>query len=234
MDRFWREDAAFISPFDLQHLGYILIVVTLLGILLANRARVKAHRKRIAKIVLVISVLQQLMLYTWYGLEMGCDISESLPLHLSRITALLGVYFLITKNLKVLDIIFFFGLYAYGSFLYPQRVYEIGHIIGLSFLINHAITLLLPYFGYIAYGWRPSLKSLGRAYLWFVIYFFFVYFLNPLIDGNYFYLKYRPFFSDWPDYIYIPVVLGVTLAGFLLAYQVVRIVANRGPGPNSA
>lgn len=233
MDRFWNEDAAFISPFDLQHLGYILIVVVLLGILLANRTKVKTHRKKVAKIVLVISVMQQIILYTWYVLEMGFDISESLPLHLSRITALLGVYFLITKNLKVLDIIFFFGLYAYGSFLYPQRVYEIVHIIGLSFLINHAITLLLPYFGYIAYGWRPSFKSLGRAYLWFVIYFFFVYFLNPLIDGNYFYLKYRPLFNDWPDYIYVPAVLGVTLAGFLLAYLVVGILAKKGDSSNS-
>ncbi|WP_163969329.1 YwaF family protein [Oceanobacillus halotolerans] len=221
MNQFWSEDVGFISPFDLQHLFYIAIVVALLLLLHTNRDNVRKNGRRIGIGILIVSLSQQIMLYSWYGLETGFDIGESLPLHISRVTSLLGIYFLLTRNEKVLDIIFYFSLFAYGSFLYPQRVYPITHIIGISFLVNHAITILLPYYGYIAYRWRPNRKGFVRAYTIFLTYFFFVYFLNPLIDGNYFYLKYRPFFSEWPDYLYVPSVLIVTLVGFYAAYRVV-------------
>src|SRR5699024_7027974 len=115
-----------------------------------------------------------------------------LPIHICRISTLLGIWFLITKNTKVLEIMFYFGLFVYGSFFYPSRIYPIDHVIGISFVVNHTITILLPYFGYIAYQWRPSFKGFVKAYSLFLLYFVFVYILNPFINGNYFYLKYRP------------------------------------------
>lgn len=230
MISWWSEEAPYIVPFSTQHFIYIAIVVVLLAVLLGNRLKVKANREKIRVGLLIVFILQQILLYGWYIFETGFDISESLPLHISRVTSLLGIYYLITKNARVLDIVFFFGLFAYGSFLYPQRVYAIDHVVGLSFLVNHAITLLLPYFGYIAYGWRPGVKGLVRAYVAFLVYFTFVYFLNPLIDGNYFYLKYRPFFQDWPEYVYVPTVMLVTLIGFAGAYLIVRLIRRRTDG----
>jgi hypothetical protein len=47
-----------------------------------------------------------------------------------------------------------------------------------------------------------------------------VYFLNPIIDGNYFYLKYRPFFKEWPESIYIPFVVIGTLIGFYTGFKI--------------
>ncbi|GEL76374.1 YwaF family protein [Tenuibacillus multivorans] len=220
----WSEEAPFIAPFDIHHLVYIIIVVALLGLLLFNKEKIKSNAHRIGAVILTISILQQIMLYSWYIFETGFNISESLPLHISRISSLLGIYFIMTKNFKVLDVLFFFSIFAYGSFLYPQRIYEITHIMGLSFLINHAITILLPYFAYIAFGWRPTFKSFIRAYVIFVVYLMFVYLLNPLIDGNYFYLKYRPFLDNWSDYLYIPGVLIITFIGFLLFYRVVKLI----------
>ena len=163
---------------------------------------------------------------------MGFDVSESLPLHISRVSTLLGIVYLMTKNEKVLNVLFYFGLFAYGSFFYPQRVYPIYHAIGISFFINHAITILLPIFAAIAYDWRPHLRGVFKAYGWFLVYFVFVYFLNPLIDGNYFYLKYRPFFGSLPDSVYVPLVLIATLGIFFLGYYLSKIIRylieNRG------
>ena len=224
MKSWWDEEATFIHPFDLHHIVYISILLITLVLLLTNRTYVKENAQKIAKVILTISIMQQILLYSWYVFETGFHVSESLPLHISRISSLLGIYFLITKNMKVLDVLFYFGLFAYGSFLYPQRIYPIYHVIGISYVINHTITILLPIFGYIAYRWRPTFKSAFRAYVLFVVYFFFVYFLNPLIDGNYFYLKYRPFFNHWPDYLHIPGVLIVTFVGFLIAYYFVKFL----------
>ncbi|MFD2043116.1 TIGR02206 family membrane protein [Ornithinibacillus salinisoli] len=228
MIEWWSEDANFITPFDLHHFVYIFVVSVALVLLIGKREKVKENRNTIAMVILIISILQQIMLYSWYVFETGFDLSESLPLHISRINTLLVIYFLITKNSKVLDVLFYFSLFAYASFLYPQRVYAIYHIIGISFLVNHVITLLLPYFAYIAYRWRPNFIGLLKAYGFFLIYLMSVYFFNPLVDGNYFYLKYRPFFRGWPDYLYIPSIAIVTFLGFAIAYFIIRTIIRRG------
>lgn len=217
---------AFITFFDFNHLIYISILVIGLIVLIINREKVKTSSKKVGNIILVVSILQQVLLYLWYFLENDFDVSESLPLHICRISSLLGIYFLITKNTKVLDTMFYFGLYAYGSFLYPSRIYPIYHPLGISFVINHLITILLPYFAYIAYNWRPNFKSFIRSCSMFLIYFIFVYFLNPMVDGNYFYLKYKPFFQQWPDYVYVPFVIFFTIFIFFIGYNVVKYISK--------
>ena len=209
----------------MDHLIYLLLFTAALASLILNRDRIRANRKWYGYGTLVLSILQQVLLYSWYFLEMGFDLSESLPLHICRIASLLGIWYLLTKRSKVMDTMFYFGLYAYGSFLYPQRIYPVYHVIGISFIINHIITILLPWFAFIAYDWRPDFRGLIRSSVWFLIYFTFVYFLNPLIDGNYFYLKYRPFFQDWPDIIYVPFVLAFTLCSFAVAYFIARQIS---------
>lgn len=224
----WSEDTPYIEIFGLNHLIYVLILMASITLLLIFRKSVVRNRKKFAIFLLTVSVLQQILLYSWYTFETGFDMSDALPFHICRIATLLGIIFLLTKNKHILEIIFYFGLFAYGSFFYPSRIHPIYHVMGISFLVNHTLTVLLPYFGYIAYGWRPKLKGLFRVYGYFLIYFAFVYFLNPLIDGNYFYLKYRPFFSSWPDYIYVPVVLIVVFIGFLFAYWIVSLIKRKG------
>jgi len=218
MNIFWDEDVPFISIFGGHHLFYIVMMAILLYLLISQFKIIKIHADKISYWILGFSISQQVLLYSWYIFETGFDVSEALPLHISRISSILGIIYLITKNQKVLDVLFYFGLFAYGTFFYPQRVYPVYHAIGVSFFINHAITILLPIFAAIAYDWRPSLQAAFRSYRWFLIYFVFVYFLNPLIDGNYFYLKYRPFFGHLPDYIYVPGVMLFTLVIFIFGY----------------
>ena len=227
MEVMWSQHTPYIEPFDMQHFIYIGILVSTLALMIRNRDSIRENRELYGRVILGLSVFQQILLYTWYGLEMGFNLSESLPLHICRISSLLGIWFLISRNHKVLDVMFFFGLYAYGSFLYPSRVYPIYHAIGISFVLNHAITILLPWFGYIAYGWIPNKEGMKRSMILFLGYFMFVYLLNPIIDGNYFYLKYRPFFTQWPEHIYVPFIVSFTLAGFYLAYWTVdRFLGN--------
>ena len=79
-----------------------------------------------------------------------------------------------------------------------------------------AITILLPYYMMIAYGLQIKKGDRNTAFGWFTTYLAFVYFFNPLVDGNFFYLKYRPVFARWPDYVYLPAALAVTYLGFWL------------------
>ena len=224
MNLFWDESVEFINPFDIHHLIYLVIFSIILLLMIFKKNEIRENSKKIAGGILIISVFQQLLLYSWYFLETGFNVSEALPFHICRISSILGIYFLITKNTKVLDTMFYFGLFAYGSFIYPQRIYPVYHVIGISYLINHTLTILLPWFAHISYGWRPRPKELKKTSIYFLIYFAFVYTLNPIIDGNYFYLKYRPFFKEWPEPIYIPFSVIVTLLGFYTAYKISNLI----------
>lgn len=170
--------------------------------------------------MLGIAIFQQILLYSWYIFETGFNLSEALPFHICRIASILGIIFLMTTNKNIMDVLFYFGLFSYGSLIYPQRVYTFYHVLGVSYFINHAITIVLPIYAIIVSEWRPTKSALYKAYKWFLFYFFFVYYLNILIDGNYFYLKYRPFFGHWPDMIYIPVALITVFVLFWTGYHI--------------
>lgn len=227
MNYFWDEDVPYIHLFDVHHNLYILLMIILLFLLIKYYKQVQLHENIVRKWILVFLVIQQFGLYSWYILEMGFDIGESLPLHISRISSILCIIYLMTMKKKAINVLFYFGLYAYGSFLYPSRVYPIYHLMGLSFFINHAVTILLPIIAAITTDWRPTLPALFKAYGWFIIYFFFVYFLNPLIDGNYFYLKHRPFFGHLPNIQYVLLVLFATFGIFLIGYYASRLIDDR-------
>lgn len=141
-----------------------------------------------------------------------------MPLHLCRISSILTLVFLKTKNKKLLDIIFYFSLFAIGSLFYPKDVYHFMHINGISYMINHLITVAMPVFVYIAYDWRPSFKGLKSACLWFSIYLVFIYWLNPIIGGNYFYLVNRPFLNNLTYFQYFIFTFIATYVLYFIIY----------------
>lgn len=217
----------YIQIFGPEHLRYISMLLLVAIALFTFRERIPRNRKRLTGIILAVSVFQQLLLYTSYFYLLDFHLGESLPLQISRISSLLGIVLLVTKNRKVFFVLCFFSIYAYASFLYPSRVYAITHPIGLSFILNHVITILLPYYMMIAYGMKVKKREHRMAFGWFVAYLLFVYFFNPLVDGNYFYLKYRPLFAGWPDYLYLPAVLLVTYLGFWIGERWYRYIGPK-------
>lgn len=205
------------------HLLYVGIL-TFFGLLLfLNPIKVRQHRRKLTTISLFISLLQQCLLYGYFIVFDIFSLSASLPLHLSRITSILGIIFLITHNHKLFSVIAYFSLFAWLSFLFPRDIQPINHPLGVSFLTNHVITLLLPFYMIIAY--QVTLHSLDKyiAYAWLSLYVIIVFFLNPILKGNYFYLVDKPIFKDLADPLYL---IGVYVVSFLL-FQIGEQIFNR-------
>ncbi len=224
----------YIRIFGPEHILYIALLVAATVLLISQRRHIPARRRALSAIILVVSIFQQILLYSAYFYLLDFHLGESLPFHVSRICSILGIILLIKRNRQVFVVLSFWGIYAWATFIYPSRVYDIFHPIGLSFILNHTITILLPYYMMIAYDLRIRRRDYRKALLYFTLYLIFVYFFNPLVDGNYFYLKYRPFFSSWPDYIYLPAVLLVTSLGFYLGekwYIYIQDRLRRGDDP---
>lgn len=157
--------------------------------------------------IITVSIFQQILLYSSYYFILDFELGESLPLQISRVNTILGIIYLLTGNDKVFRVLALFGLFAWLSFLYPSRVYGITHPIGWSFFINHVVTLLLPFYGIIAYNMKIKTSHSLKVFPWFVLYVAVAYFANMLTDGNYFYLKHKPIFAGLDDVFYIPLSL---------------------------
>ncbi|GAA2179683.1 hypothetical protein GCM10009785_07270 [Brooklawnia cerclae] len=227
MDSSWDAGTPYITLFGPDHLAYIAGLLIVLAALLTGRSWVRRHATGLRRAILGLSVAQFTGLYLWYFLETGFDVAEALPLHISRTTTILGLVFLITRRPAWLNVQFFFGLFAYATFVLPSKIYPVTHVIGWSFFVSHTINIALPIFAGIAWGWRPTVRGLWKAYGWFLVYFVAAVVVNRLVGGNYFYLRDRPLLKSLPSPWYELGALAATLAIFWIGYGVSRLA---GPG----
>ena len=223
----------YITLFNPDHIIFIIGLIIISAALFIKRGTVKEHRRTITLVILIVSIFQQILLYSSYYFILDFDLGESLPLQISRVNTILGIIFLITNNYKVFRVLALFGLFAWLSFLYPSRVYGITHPIGWSFFINHVVTLLLPFYGIIAYNMKIKTMDSLKVFPWFVLYVAVAYFVNMLTDGNYFYLKHKPIFADLHDVFYIPISLLFTYVLFLAGVWMYRKVQKNLQTPSS-
>lgn len=220
-----------------DHLVYATGLVLLAAALVGWRDRVRAHAAQVRSVLIVVVVLQQLTLYGFYAAT-GWDDAESLPLHISRVSALLSLVYLATASSRVMDVLFYFGLWAWASFAYPQNVQPVDNILGWSFFVNHVVTLLMPALAWITTGWRPTVSGLWRALGWFFVYVAAAVAANAVTGGNYFYQREKPLLPwlDQPYYLLLSVAATALL--FWLGYAVSRLVlatgAGRAPGAEVA
>lgn len=205
-----------------EHLVYVLGLVVLALALVCGRRVVREHAVGVRAALAVVVVAQQVALYGLY-LKTGWDPAETLPLHISRVSALLGLGYLLTGSRRVMDVLFYFGLWAWASFAYPQQIQPPTTLLGVSFFVNHAITLLLPALAWITTDWRPSIRALWRALGWFGVYLGVAVMANRAFGGNYFYQRERPLLPwlEQPWYLLASVL--ATVALFWLGYAVSRL-----------
>lgn len=74
-------------------------------------------------VIFWLSLLQQIVLYSWYLIETSINISESLPFHICRISTVLGIIYLMNQENLLMDSVFYFGLIACGPFSKYARSY---------------------------------------------------------------------------------------------------------------
>ena len=224
-EHYISSDAPYVEIFSLPHILYILFCGLTIFLLVKFRKLLTEKRDTVCKIVLWITIFQQVVLqYGWYIFATDIFWKDGLPSHLCRISSIFVMVFLITKNPKAMDIVFCFGTFAIASFFYPKNCYHLLHINGLSYMINHLVTVAMPVFAALAYGWRPTWAGFRRSVKLFTLYFPVMLLANRLFDGNYLYMTDRPFaFLDaMPVWIYNPFIYLFSVGVFALITVIVR------------
>lgn len=226
MRHFFRHDVEPLVIGGADHRTYVAFYLTLLVLLLSARDLVRRRQELVRGVVVLVSLAQQLVMYG-HHLARGDRWADALPLHICRICTLLGLVWLLTGQDWSMQLVFYFGLFAYGSLVYPYGIEPRDHIMGWSFVVNHSLTLLLPVHAAVVTGWRPTLRGLGGAYLAFLGFLAVAESTNRRTGGNYFYLNDRPILRSLPHRRYLAVTAAGTAALFGAGYAVSRLLGRR-------
>ncbi len=228
---FYAEGAPYVKAYSWPHLAYLSVCALLIFGIIYFRKQIAAKKETIGRVFLWISLFQQVvLLYGWNLFVANSFIEDGLPLHMCRVACIAGVIYLISKNNKIMDIMFSFGIFALVSLFYPSGVYHFLHMEGISYMINHILTVLIVIFAAICYGWCPSWQGFKRSVVVFTVFMPLTMIANAIIpDSNYFYLTERPFafLMPIPLYIYAPFIYFFVIGCFALIHFIVIELVKR-------
>ncbi len=224
---YYAIDAPYLKLYSMEHILFLVACVVTVTLFVVFRKKIAENRKVIGNTMLGIILFQQIFLmYGWYLLVSDNLLAEALPLEMCRISTLLTICFLVTKDNRFMDVIFYFSIYALCSLVYPKNIYHLLHVNGISYMINHLMTVITPIFGAIAYGWKPNWKSFRRASIAFTVYFPVVLVVNHFTGGNYFYQVDRPFWNGMDQWLFSGITYVGTILGFALATWLVEVLVK--------
>ncbi|MBO9131188.1 TIGR02206 family membrane protein [Bacillus sp. 165] len=213
--------------FSLTHLLTLFVIIAVcFGMYIMRKQLKKDLLNKIFRYSLAVTLLfSEISLMWWLNYIGVWSIQDSLPLHLSSLSLLLSSLLLITRNYKLFEFTYFVGVgSALQAMITPDlHAYTFPHFRYVHFFISHGGIVVANLFIVFVEGFRPSLKSVFKAFLYLNSYTVFIFIINLLLQGNYMYIMRKPvnpsildYLGPWPIYI-IPLEV-ITLATFLLLY----------------
>ncbi len=169
------------------------------------------ERKIIRWVFAIAIVVTESTLHIW-SLYWGIwNIQTMLPLHMCAVLIWSSSYMLITKNYTIYEMVYFIGLGgAMQAVLTPADAadYNFPHFRIMQTFIAHGLLINIAIYMTVVEGFRPTLQSFKRVFIWTNIYMVIIFFLNLAIGSNYLFIAYKPNFptlldmlAPWPWYI---------------------------------
>ncbi len=217
------------GPFELfgpPHLAAIGLLILAILALPVIRKHWDERSKRTLRYALIGWLLFWEIAYTAWNIYQGTwSVTQHLPLHLSSVTAWLGMYMLATKDYTAYEIVYFAGLGgASQAFLTPDTGVDIpAYFRIVQIFSSHSAIILAAMYMTVVEDYRPTFKSLKRVFILMNIYVVFIFFVNMALGSNYLFIAYKPttFFSlldylaPWPWYIFEMEVMALVIFALL-------------------
>ncbi|WP_058308309.1 YwaF family protein [Gracilibacillus massiliensis] len=221
---FNRSDYPF-HLFSLSHIYMVIITVGLLAWMYIFRENIKRNYKRIYKnILIVFLILGEITFHLWYLSHDRWDVATNLPLQLCSISLYLCTIMLLTKNFKAFEVSFFVSMTgAFIAIVTPELFFGFPHMRFFQFFIAHIAIILSCFYMIWIEEYKPSFRSVIRAFVIINIMASFVFVINQIVGSNYMFLAEKPnttsiidFLGPYPWYILSLEAVAFTI--FLLLY----------------
>lgn len=231
-DFFFKENTGF-TPFTLQHLLLILILITF-GVILIKWAKKQPERTQIVTgNILAITISSFVIVGTGLKIYSGdFDYQKNLPLHLCSFMALIIPVLSLKRKYLHYEVLFFLILTGtFHSLITPSSYNFLNFEFFRYWFVHAGLVIFMMYATYI-YNMRPTLKSVWKSYLGFQAYMIIMFTINYFLGSNYFYTNRKPdaasmldLFGEWPYYVLI--VNLIVIPYFLLIYLPFHLTRNR-------
>ena len=154
------------------------------------------HKSKILIIAAVLLSWTQLVRYVIVVIRDGFILEMHLPFYVCRLSVVVLLYYVITKDKRVESFLFYWGATGIAGDIYPNG--PIDNIVNLTetFYIDHFLLGLSPFFLVVYQGYKPVKADLFRITgVMFVMLLVFIP-LNNIMNTDYFYLKDRSIVGD--------------------------------------
>ncbi|MBM7571029.1 TIGR02206 family membrane protein [Aquibacillus albus] len=213
--------------FSLTHILTLLFIIAIcIGIYFFRTQLKKAFPNKIVRYSLAaMLIVSEISLIWWLNYIGTWSFRYSLPLHLSSISLLLSSVLLITRSYRLFEFTYFVGLgSALQAMVTPDiQAYTFPHFRYVHFFISHGGIVIANMFMVFVEGFRPTFKSIFKAFLYLNVYALLIFMVNIIMNSNYMYIMKKPanpsiidYLGPWPFYI-IPLEV-IALATFWLLY----------------
>lgn len=226
MQSFLDPNAQMVQIGDFNHVIYLLGISIILFLLFKFRNQIKENSGRVMLGILIFAVVQRIVSVSYYVIVGEFTVTDSLPLHICRLVCYLIIIQFFIKKKWLDQVIFYFGIFAYASFVYPVGISPALHMLGMSFFMLHSLIIVYPIIRYFTNGFVPSLRGAFQSAILFSVYLTGMQLLNNAIGSNYFYTEERPFMHDLSDPVYFFLNMFGIGIGFVIVALTIRLSIN--------
>lgn len=207
------------------HLGALLVLALLaLGMRSLNPRRFPQGDglRRAARLGLAFLLLgNEIFWHGWHACYGLWTVQSLLPLNLCNLMVFLSAYTLLTRDQLAYQFVYLLGIPAASQVLLTPALGPFGfpHSLFFQIFISHGGIILASLYLTWVEGMRPtSWRAVWRVAGIGLLYAIAIFFLNPLLGGNYLFLAYKPpaatlldLLGPWPWYGLSMAALGLAL-----------------------
>lgn len=174
--------------FSVPHIAVLLMFVAISFMLVYFRGFLKRYQPYMKGTFFWMLVLSEVSWHIWLVATGTWEVGD-LPLQLCSVSTFIAIYLFLKPNQKAFYLLFFIGfLPPILSMVTPEMAYQFPHFRFLKYFLHHgAIAWSVLYF--IVYeGYRVPRKAVWTGFLMVNLLALPIFFLNLLLDTNFFYL----------------------------------------------
>ena len=212
--------------FGTGHLAALAVIGVIVAFLLWGwRDPDEASRRRARLLIAGIMILNEIGWHYWNAANGAWTLQDHLPLHATSLSIWGSIYVLLSRNVRVYEIIYFIGIAgAVQALITPSAgVYGLPHYRAFQTLISHGMIVVAMVYMTRIEGLRPTWSSVWKTMLAINVYLVIVTAINVVLGSNYMYTLAKPataslfdLFGPWPWYLVAAEFIALAL--FTLLY----------------
>jgi hypothetical integral membrane protein (TIGR02206 family) len=127
---------------------------------------------------------------------------------------------LFTRSYRIYEFSYFLGIAgALQAFLTPDAgIYGLPHFRAVQTLLAHGLIISEGIYMTVVEGFRPTLGSIKRVFIWANVYMAVVYVINMVLGSNYMFVAHKPVTASLLDFLgpHPWYILSLQLVGFVM------------------